>query len=95
MKFHPSTVQSTTTSPLGSMLLAASDTGLAGVWFHDQKHLPDNTAWPVQNQHPVLLRAAKQLQEYFAGQRQTFDLPLDLRGGTVYNRQQIWALGPF
>ncbi|APW42037.1 methylated-DNA--[protein]-cysteine S-methyltransferase [Rhodoferax saidenbachensis] len=89
MKFHPSTVQSSTASPLGPMLLAASDAGLAGVWFHDQKHLPNSTAWPVQAQHPVLLRAAKQLQEYFAGQRQVFDLPLDLRGGTAF-QQSVW-----
>ncbi|MBK6385887.1 MAG: hypothetical protein IPF71_03220 [Rhodoferax sp.] len=33
MKFHPSIVTSTFVSPLGPMTLAATDAGLAGVWF--------------------------------------------------------------
>jgi methylated-DNA-[protein]-cysteine S-methyltransferase len=32
----------------------------------------------------------EQLQQYFAGERQDFDLPLDLSGGTVF-QQQVWA----
>lgn len=33
-------------SPLGTVALAASDRGLAGVWFVGQKHFPAN--WPGQ-----------------------------------------------
>ena len=32
-------------SPLGTMLLAATDRGLAGVWFVGQRHGPDSTGW--------------------------------------------------
>ena len=38
MKFHPSIVTSTFVSPLGPMTLAATDAGLAGVWFEDQRY---------------------------------------------------------
>lgn len=76
-------------SPLGPMTLTATDKGLAGIWFDGQKHMPDTSAWPVQAQHPLLLRAQAQLREYFAGQRQQFDLPLDLARGTAF-QQQVW-----
>jgi methylated-DNA-[protein]-cysteine S-methyltransferase len=82
-------VRCTFESPLGRMTLAASSTGLAGVWFNDQKHMPDVSRWPVQNDHPVLLQAMAQLQAYFAGTRQTFDVPLDTRRGTPF-QQQVW-----
>jgi methylated-DNA-[protein]-cysteine S-methyltransferase len=76
-------------SPLGSMTLAATATGLAGIWFDGQKHMPDTGAWPVQADHPLLLLAANQLAQYFAGQRRQFDLPLDLDQGTVF-QQAVW-----
>ncbi len=89
MKFPASTVQTTWVSPLGPMVLAASDAGLVGVWFTDQKHLPDHAVWPVQPAHPVLQQAMTQLGAYFAGQRMHFDLPLDVGGGTVF-QQAVW-----
>jgi len=76
-------------SPLGTMTLAASHVGLAGVWFNGQKHMPDTSQWPLRNDHPVLQRALRELTQYFAGQRRQFDLPLDLGGGTVF-QQQVW-----
>ena len=76
-------------SPLGPMLLAATDTGVAGVWFEGQRHGPDSTGWPDQPDHPMLRRAREQLADYFAGQRDSFDLPLDLRLGTAF-QQSVW-----
>lgn len=89
MKFDPSTVHTRYDSPLGTMILAATSRGLAGVWFDGQRHLPDRSAWPVQPDHPVLRRAVAQLDEYFAGRRSGFDLPLDLQGGTAF-QQSVW-----
>ncbi len=97
MKFDPSTVQTRWASPMGEMCLAASSRGLAGVWFLNQQHLPDHlngpTAWPRINAgkltHPVLQQAIQQLTDYFAGQRQTFELPLDINGGTLF-QQSVW-----
>ena len=93
MQFHPSTVQTSTPSPLGLLRLAASPQGLAGVWFEGQRHLPtrlDGTnAWPQDAAHPVLQAALQQLQQYFAGKLQQFSLPLDTSGGTPF-QQVVW-----
>ncbi len=77
----------TVSTPLGPMLLAASPGGLCGAWFTDQAHRPPATLaalWPPQPKHPVLLAAATQLNTYFLGERQSFDLPLDLSAGTDF-----------
>lgn len=76
-------------SALGPMLLAASDRGLAGVWFEGQRHMPDATGWPSDPGQPVLQLAMTQLGEYFSGRRNTFDLPLDLDRGTPF-QQSVW-----
>ena len=76
-------------SPLGTMLLAASDRGLAGVWFLGQRHGPDTRGWREDAQHPVLREAVAQLAAYFAGERTGFDLPLDLQAGTPF-QQSVW-----
>ena len=89
MKFDPSIVQTHYDSPLGTMILAATDQGLAGVWFERQKHLPDSVAWPHAPAHPVLQQAVAQLREYFAGRRTSFELPQDLQGGTAF-QQSAW-----
>ncbi len=90
MKFPSTLVQNRYLSPLGPMILAANGARLAGVWFEDQRHLPDNSAWPQADANPVLRQAARQLSEYFAGKRQRFDLPLDLGSGTPF-QQAVWG----
>jgi len=93
MQFHPSTVQARTDTPLGTVRLAASPAGLCGLWFDGQRHLPapldGPQAWPETPEHPVLRQAAAQLQQYLRGERQHFDLPLDLAGGTPF-QQAVW-----
>ena len=89
MKFDNTIVRTSYHSPMGEMIVAVTDAGLAGVWFDGQKHLPDFHAWPVRNDHPLLRTVVAQLDEYFAGQRTHFDLPLDLHGGTAF-QQIVW-----
>ena len=100
MKFHPSIVQTSIDSPLGRMVLGATPIGLAGAWFTDQRHLPATLdsaldfksvpqAWPQDDAHPVLVKAARQLAEFFAAKRTEFDLPLDINGGTLF-QQSVW-----
>ena len=93
MTFDDSIVQTQYLSPLGAMTLAATQAGLAGVWFEGQRHLPAGldspSSWPVNAAHPVLKQTAQQLTEYFAGQRNEFDLKLDLSGGTAF-QQAVW-----
>ena len=79
----------TVTSPLGDIILAASDTGLLGLWFHNQRYLPDMQGWVQAPRHPLLRAAKAQLAEYFAGRRQQFELPLDLSRGTSF-QQAVW-----
>ncbi len=77
-------------TPLGRVHLAASAQGLAGLWFEDQKHLPAGLAtWPRDEAHPLLREAGAQLQAYFAGRLQRFELPLDLSAGTAF-QQSVW-----
>jgi methylated-DNA-[protein]-cysteine S-methyltransferase len=89
MKFAATLVQSSIDSPLGRIILAANGEFLAGLWFVDQRHLPDLPRWPVRADQPVLQRAGTQLRDYFAGRRQSFDLPLDLSCGSAF-QQSVW-----
>ncbi|MFT4185376.1 MAG: methylated-DNA--[protein]-cysteine S-methyltransferase [Rhizobium sp.] len=76
-------------SPVGRLKLVASDTGLAAIlWDNDRpKRVPLNIVAEDEN-HPVLLEAARQLAQYFAGERQDFDLLLDF-AGTEFQRK-VW-----
>jgi methylated-DNA-[protein]-cysteine S-methyltransferase len=58
-------------TPVGPLLLTASDDALTGLWF-GVKPVPGAR----DDSHPVLGTAAAQLGEYFAGARRDFDLPL-------------------
>ncbi|RJP70137.1 MAG: methylated-DNA--[protein]-cysteine S-methyltransferase [Comamonadaceae bacterium] len=89
MKHDPHTVFTSWQGPLGAMTLAATPRGLSGVWFDGQRHGPDTSAWRRDAAHPVLQEAIQQLDQYFAGRRTTFDLPLDLHAGTPF-QQQVW-----
>ena len=89
MKFKTTLVSARYESPLGPMLLAATDLGLAGLWFEGQRHGPDTSGWREQPEHPVLRLATTQLDDYFAGRRLHFELPLDLQGGTPF-QQSVW-----
>ena len=93
MKFHPSIDRHTFSSPLGDITIAATDAGLAGLWFAGQRHLPaqlqGESVWLENALHPVLELTGRQLTEYFAGARRAFDLPLDLSGGTAF-QQSVW-----
>ena len=75
-------------SPLGRLLLAASEQGLCGLYFDEHRHFRGPLGWVVSEDHPHLRRAAGQLDEYFAGHRRTFDLPLDLTGTPF--QQRVW-----
>ena len=89
MKLTPRMVQCTLISPWGTLLLAAQDAVLSGVWFVGQAHMPDTSGWPYDAQHPVLQSAATQLQAFFVGARRTFDLPIDWHAGTPF-QQSVW-----
>jgi methylated-DNA-[protein]-cysteine S-methyltransferase len=85
-------------TPVGTLLLAATRDGLLRVAYaaegHDQ--VLENLAALVS---PRILKAprrlddaARELDEYFAGQRHRFDLPLDYRLATGFRRKVVTYL---
>jgi methylated-DNA-[protein]-cysteine S-methyltransferase len=83
------TAQCRIASPLGTLLLARSATGLAGAWFEQQKHHPAAIDAPERDDDPLLGATARQLDAYFAGESVAFDVALDLQG-TSFQRA-VWA----
>jgi methylated-DNA-[protein]-cysteine S-methyltransferase len=80
----------TVDSPVGPLLLAATDAGLVRVAYaiedHDEvlQSLADRISPRVLNAPGRLDGTARELEEYFAGRRQAFDLPLDWRLSTGF-----------
>lgn len=78
-------------SPVGKILLTANDRALTGLYLEDQKYfpqLPELTAEAMSSD--ILDLAETQLAEYFASQRQQFDLPLEPEGTEFQKR--VWLL---
>jgi len=75
-------------SPVGPLTVAASDDGLHAIEFTSNRHPVRRDAGWREGDHPLLRRAQAQLDEYFAGVRRAFDLPLAPRG-TPFQRE-VW-----
>ena len=75
-------------SPVGKLRLIASDEALVGVWFEQGRDAARGAAGLTRKSTPILTRARAQLEEYFAGKRRNFDLPLEPRG-TEFQRR-VW-----
>lgn len=68
-------------TPLGWLRIQATDTGIAAIDFDVE---PDS---PSQG-NAITRQCRQQLEEYFAGQRRYFDLPL-AGAGTAF-QQRVW-----
>lgn len=87
-------------SPVGELLVLASDAGVTGVWFPGRAPESDPgglipSSRPGADERPGvadahLAAATTQLTEYFAGTRETFDLTLDPHGTDFELR--VWAM---
>lgn len=76
-------------SPVGQLKLVATETALVAVLWENENPNRVRLAELIENtQHPILLETQRQLNEYFAGQRQVFDLPLDFEGTEF--QQKVW-----
>jgi methylated-DNA-[protein]-cysteine S-methyltransferase len=79
------------TTEIGTLTLEATDTTLVGL------RLPDPGASVARGRRSddratlstFLAEVARQIDEYLAGERTTFDVPIDLRGTEF--QQQVWA----
>ena len=92
----------TVDSPVGPLLLAATPRGLARVAYDVEDHdrvletLAERLSPRVLRAPRRLDTAARELEEYFAGQRHAFDLALDLslsRGFRLQVQQYLPSIG--
>ncbi len=77
-------------SPVGELTLVADARGLAAILWENDK--PDRVRLGalIENpDHPILLETERQLGEYFAGARRSFDVPLSFAGTDFQKR--VWA----
>lgn len=76
-------------TPLGLLIAVCNDGGLTGLYFHDEKHAvaiqPD---WREEASARPLADCRRQLDEYFAGRRRTFDVVLAAEGTEFQKR--VW-----
>ncbi len=83
---------------LGPMYAAATDEGVCLVEFTDRRMLETEfkdlrkrlNAVILPGEHPLLDQVEQQLQEYFAGERMDFDIPLHAPGTDF--QQSVWEL---
>lgn len=72
-------------SPIGPLRLVAAGGALTAIEFSPFHDRPGESS----DDEPVLLQAAAQLAQYFAGERTEFDLPLAPRGTDF--QQRVWG----
>lgn len=67
-------------SPVGRLLVAAGDDGLRAIEFPRNRHpVKRDDGW-TEAAHPLIDETQRQLDDYFSGKREAFDLPLAPRG---------------
>jgi methylated-DNA-[protein]-cysteine S-methyltransferase len=80
-------------SPIGPLTLVRDDDGLTGLYYPGHWTRPDQTTFGPRvepSDDHGFDEAIVQLREYFAGERQEFDLPLNPLGGE--RARQVWEL---
>ena len=74
-------------SPVGELLLTSAGGCLTGVYFEDHRHPPEDRV-ELAPDGTAFVRVITQLDEYFSGSRDRFDLPL-APAGTEF-QQKVW-----
>jgi methylated-DNA-[protein]-cysteine S-methyltransferase len=88
----------TVDTPVGSLLLATTPAGLVRIAYPSQGHdqaleaLAERVSPRVLHAPARLDHAARQLDEYFAGKRRRFDLPLDFQLAHGFRRTVLSRL---
>ena len=76
-------------SPIGKLKLVANANALVAIL--SERERPNRLRLDVPNvdqQHPILVEAERQLSDYFAGKRTQFELPLEPRGTEF--QKKVW-----
>ncbi|ALG14745.1 methylated-DNA--[protein]-cysteine S-methyltransferase [Kibdelosporangium phytohabitans] len=74
-------------SPVGKLTLVATDGVLSGLYMEQQRHRPQQETFGHWDGEPFG-EVVKELDEYFAGDRTTFDVPVTFHG-TDFQRT-VW-----
>ena len=80
------TLYSTVSSPIGELMLCGDEESLTAL------HLPGHWAKPAagwRRDDARFADVARQLEQYFDGERTTFDIPLRMQGGPF--EREVWA----
>ena len=78
-------------SPLGTILLAADDTGLTGLWFEGQKYFAQGLDKETEEKEFSVFQTARRwLDVYFSGQAPDFQVPLHFQG-TAFQKE-VWEI---
>ena len=75
-------------SPIGPLLLLGTGEGLAGVFMEEHRHGPGLAVQTGVRDDRAFTAARSQLEEYFAGARSRFDVPL-AADGTEFQKR-VW-----
>lgn len=75
-------------SPLGTLLACASERGLRSLVFVQGTSSMPMTHSRRDDDMPLLRETQSQLEQYFAGTRKAFAIPLDLQGTSF--QQAVW-----
>lgn len=75
-------------SPIGQLIITGTDDAVTGIIFGLDKFLQMKNTTVEHAEHAVLDKAAQQLDDYFKGTLQSFDVPL-LYHGTSF-QQNVW-----
>lgn len=77
-------------SPIGDIYIVLEEKSITSVHIgiEDFEKLERNENLIYSDENPVLINARKQMEEYFAGKRREFDLPI-LEKGTSFQRK-VW-----
>ncbi len=73
-------------SPVGPLMLRWSGDALIGLYFENSSMMTPRPEWTRDDARLAPVRA--QLEEYFRGERKTFDLPLAFEGTSF--QQRVW-----
>ncbi len=82
---------STYKSPLGSILLAADEIGLTGLWLEGQKYFAHNLQTEsIEKKLPVLEQTKRWLDVYFSEKEPDFKVPLHFIGSEF--QKEVWNI---
>lgn len=78
-------------SPVGKILLYASNNGLKGLYFYNQKYFPNISLLDVKHyENEIIYNTKKYLDDYFTGKNTSHNIPIEIEGTEF--QKLVWAM---